>query len=292
MSKLPDINEHLAQFDLSRQTVMELCPHHAKQFLHDNYNVKSLLSENTKHKKAAKSGGVTTYVEKGFQGAAFTYGGVVNMCPSAVRGAGGCTEPCLFNSGHAAFRPHVNVARGERTRFLYENPQLWVRRYVHESTLHQQNVLKKNVLAVNGDFFIPANRPNTISDVHWEKHIPWMFEDLVHTQFLDYTKNRHRAGQIFDNYVVAFSAHPIRNKPIDVAHMSKDMPVAAIVTPELHTQLLDKRPDVFVDAHASDLWMLDGPGIGLLIPLKPLTNDHPFVYDGLELLNAVDIVIP
>jgi len=101
-----------------------------------------------------------------------------------------CHMVCVVEKGGNALYPAVQRARQARGEFLYRDPAAFA------TVLHRD--LQR--FTARGVRYI---RPNTNSDVAWERVFPWMF-DMV--RGYDYTKRVDRVGWMHDNYRVTYSA--------------------------------------------------------------------------------------
>ena len=119
-------------------------------------------------------------------------GDVTGMCVNTVN----CHKTCVGGSGKQSLAAPQS-ARDARTYLLLHHPQAFL-------TLWHRDIawMARNRNAVDG-------RPNTNSDVAWEKVFPSIFEDIALRggRAYDYTKRIDRAGwMIPDLYRVSFSA--------------------------------------------------------------------------------------
>ncbi len=101
-----------------------------------------------------------------------------------------CAATCVVEHGGNARYDSVRVARQARGAFLLQHPDAF-------ATLLARDV---EWASARGWVF---GRPNTNSDVAWERVFPWLFEM---TAGYDYTKRLDRVGWVAPNYRVTYSA--------------------------------------------------------------------------------------
>jgi len=201
-------------------------------------------------------------------------------CPHATHGERGCASVCLTWSGRgsrAANDPErvtsVHRGRERRTRFLYDEPEMWARLLWREMHRASRWAARRDVSLVF--------RLNGTSDLRWERIAPWAFEAFPNAIFLDYTKwDPAERSPRPTNYLLAWSAQAWKNPFAEcLASVEAGMPVSMICDdPEL---LLERWPDLFVEADKADTWIIQGnstPVIGLLYPKLPMSPTHPTVY--------------
>ena len=101
-----------------------------------------------------------------------------------------CADTCVVEHGGNARYDSVRVARQARGALLREHPEAFA------------TLLERDVAWANGRgwFF---GRPNTNSDVAWERLFPWLFEMAAG---YDYTKRLDRVGWLARSYRVTYSA--------------------------------------------------------------------------------------
>lgn len=106
-----------------------------------------------------------------------------------------CRALCLKGTGRQAF-DYSALARVARTHFLVSNPEAFATLLVHE-------------LALAAKKFGPVDfRPDILSDLSWDRIMPWLADlDSVHVVY-GYTKNirKARRWQNLDGWHITFSA--------------------------------------------------------------------------------------
>jgi hypothetical protein len=123
----------------------------------------------------------------------------IEICPARTPG---CTNDCLYLSGHGFVRK-IQEGRLRKTyQFLYRKEE-FMTELMRETILLHKNAKKKGL--------VPAVRLNGTSDVRWENirvgNIYNIFYACEYMQFFDYTKLFDRLGTIddMDNYHLTFS---------------------------------------------------------------------------------------
>jgi hypothetical protein len=127
--------------------------------------------------------------------------GIMNTCTSASKG---CRKACLFTSGRGRMNP-VKEARINKTKFLFNEEEKFLRQLWKETANHIKLSEKKNLFA--------CERLNGTSDLRWEDmKIDGLniFEAFPDLQFYDYTKHLNRVaaygnGLFPANYHLTFS---------------------------------------------------------------------------------------
>lgn len=144
------------------------------------YEVKTLLGKgdsNAKLNKSDKSG--KGYLTVGLSLSPAKESGY-EVCSSR---SPGCTDACLFTSGHGAFEP-VKLARIAKTRLFFQDRQTFMVMLVNELEKHNYRAKKQDKIL--------ACRLNVVSDLQWEKMYPLLFNTFNDVQFYDYTKHYAR----------------------------------------------------------------------------------------------------
>jgi hypothetical protein len=118
------------------------------------------------------------------------------VCP---RRSPGCTDACLHTAGNPVYFRGKERARIARTRFAFEEFDLFRALLVGELCAY---ILKAKQVDL-----IPVVRLNGTSDLLWEKLFPSLFSRFPLTQFYDYTKigSRMATGSRPTNYDLTFS---------------------------------------------------------------------------------------
>lgn len=127
--------------------------------------------------------------------------GLINTCTSASKG---CRSACLFTAGRGRMNP-IREARINKTRFLVNEEETFLRQLWKEIESHERRAKKKNLL--------PCVRLNGTSDLRWEDYKldgVNVFDSFPSVQFYDYTKHIQRAvafanGKLPKNYHLTFS---------------------------------------------------------------------------------------
>ena len=166
-----------------------------------------------------------------------------NLCAFATSG---CGMHCLTTSGHGqmhmknAGTHHVHVARVTRSILYMEYRQQFFAKLLREIPNRIKKVAKDHPNE-NPTYSI---RPNTTSDLRWEKikikDGKTLFELFPEIQFYDYTKDINRDISHIKNYHLTFSLSE-KNKMLVPLAFKKGMNVAMVlrVKPE------DIKPDTY-----------------------------------------------
>ena len=105
-----------------------------------------------------------------------------------------CREGCLRLAGRGRM-PNVMAGRQAKTKLFHNDPELFLSMFENELENFQKVCDRDGLLAVV--------RPNTISDISWEKYdLPQKFPEMV---WYDYTKIAYRLGRTPENYKLMFS---------------------------------------------------------------------------------------
>lgn len=180
-------------------------------------------------------------------------GGYGNVCPAASYGPGGCAEACLASAGRSGLSTAV-AGRQLRMDFFAAHPEAFVGVVLAEL----QAAVKRH-----GAILF---RPNTLSDIAWEKVAPAWF-DVDGVTVYDYTKRVDRGTTA--PYSVAVSA----NRNTTFEEISALVASGAKVAVVIDGKKGDAKPSTWfglpaVDADKSDEWILTAPKgvVGLLTP--------------------------
>jgi hypothetical protein len=146
------------------------------------YQVKNLLgyrdNDNAKLNKSNKAS--AKYVTRGLSLAPANASGH-EVCASR---SPGCTQACIFTSGHARIFKHINRARIAKTRLFFQQRDVFL------SMLNQEIKYWKRYAERKGKKL--AIRLNVFSDILWEKLVPELFTSFADVQYYDYTKHAKR----------------------------------------------------------------------------------------------------
>ena len=195
------------------------------------------------------------------------------ICPSQIIAK--CKEPCLVWAGRGQMH---SVARSRQSK-----SDLW-----HSDKSLFLELLTKEMAAFikrcNSRGKLAAFRPNTISDIAWEKYgIPQMFPQAL---FYDYTKLAARLGRTPENYKLMFSysAAPTYQNQVKSA-LKTNVPIAAVFRGGLPKTYLG-RP--VIDGDKSDLVNLYSGASIIGLKLKGgkaiQESKSPFIVDNPELI--------
>lgn len=183
-----------------------------------------------------------------------------NVCPMATKG---CSEACLYTSGHGAMA-NVQKGRTNRTELFLKNRALFLRMLYSEIA---QISVKHEI--EGGKFVI---RLNGTSDISWEKFIikdgKNIFQLFPNVQFYDYTKNYLRfKNELPKNYRLIFSRSET-NEVIAMELLKKGINVAVV---------FDSIPKLYngfkvVNGDESDLRHKDPKGVIVGLKYKKITT--------------------
>ena len=194
------------------------------------------------------------------------------ICPAQTIAA--CKDPCLVSAGRGQMH---SVAKSRQSK-----SDLW-----HSDQAQFLELLSKEMAAFikrcNSRGKLAAFRPNTISDIAWEKYgIPQMFPQAL---FYDYTKIAARLGRTPDNYKLMFSysAAPAYQNQVNAA-LKTNVPISAVFRGGLPKTYLG-RP--VIDGDKSDLINLYSGASIVGLKLKGgkaiQASKSPFIVDNPEL---------
>jgi hypothetical protein len=164
------------------------------------YQVKNLLgyrdNDNAKLNKSNKAS--AKYVTRGLSLAPANASGH-EVCASR---SPGCTQACIFTSGHARIFKHINRARIAKTRLFFQQRDVFL------SMLNQEIKYWKRYAERKGKKL--AIRLNVFSDILWEKLVPELFTSFTDVQYYDYSKHANRVLRSLTqdwpkNYYLTFS---------------------------------------------------------------------------------------
>jgi len=121
------------------------------------------------------------------------------LCSSS---SAGCRAVCLNVQGQGRVFPSIHAARIARSVAWMEHRDWFI------SRLRWELGRIRDRAAVSS--WSPVVRLNVMSDVFWEKELPWVFDDHQNVQFYDYTKHYRRmvkwcGGELPRNYHLTFS---------------------------------------------------------------------------------------
>ncbi len=163
------------------------------------YVVEALLTDGEDNPKLAKSNAASVEYR--------TWG--LSLAPADESGyetcssrSCGCTEVCLHHQGMGRVFPSIHLARIAKTiAYMEHRPEFL-------AMLYREMVSRVRLGRRKG--FIPAVRPNMVSDVMWERAAPRLFRDFPDVQWYDYTKHGKRMlrwcdGKLPPNYHLTFS---------------------------------------------------------------------------------------
>lgn len=194
------------------------------------------------------------------------------ICPAQTIAA--CKDPCLVSAGRGQMH---SVAKSRQSK-----SDLW-----HSDQAQFLEILSKEMVAFikrcNSRGKLAAFRPNTISDIAWEKYgIPQMFPQAL---FYDYTKIAARLGRTPDNYKLMFSysAAPAYQNQVKAA-LKKDVPISVVFRGGLPKTYLGRQ---VIDGDKSDLVNLYSGSVVVGLKLKGgkaiQASKSPFIVDNPEL---------
>lgn len=183
-----------------------------------------------------------------------------NVCPMATKG---CSEACLYTSGHGAMA-NVQKGRTNRTELFLKNRALFLKMLYSEIA---QISVKHEI--EGGKFVI---RLNGTSDISWEKFIikdgKNIFQLFPNVQFYDYTKNYLRfKNELPKNYRLIFSRSET-NEAIAMELLKKGINVAVV---------FDSIPKLYngfkvINGDESDLRHKDPKGVIIGLKYKKITT--------------------
>jgi len=191
------------------------------------------------------------------------------ICPAQTIAA--CKDPCLVSAGRGQMH---SVAKSRQSK-----SDLW-----HSDQAQFLEMLSKEMAAFikrcNSRGKLAAFRPNTISDIAWEKYgIPQMFPQAL---FYDYTKIAARLGRTPDNYKLMFSysAAPAYQNQVNAA-LKKDVPISVVFRGGLPKTYLGRQ---VIDGDKSDLVNLYSGSVVVGLKLKGgkaiQASKSPFIVDN------------
>jgi len=194
-------------------------------------------------------------------------------CPSS---SPGCRAACLFYQGQGRVFPSIAAARVARTVAWVEHRDWFTARLRWELGRIARRAAEAD--------WLPAVRLNVMSDISWERALPWVFEDFGAIQFYDYTKQFRRMvrwcdGRFPANYHLTFSRSEANHaEAVDVVRRGG---TAAVV---FRDRALPARWCGFAvqDGDATDLRFLDRPGAWVSLYAKGTArlDRSGFVVDG------------
>ena len=160
------------------------------------------------------------------------------ICPGSL--LADCQPACLRSAGYGKFK-NVREGRQKKTELWLNNPDLFLELFANQLQNFQKLCDKHNVKAVH--------RPNTISDVDWEKHgIPQLFPRMF---FYDYTKRPFRLTRVPKNYRLMFSFSGVPGYQNQVkAALKTDAPISVVFNGPFPKEFLGRK---VIDGDRSDL---------------------------------------
>ena len=146
----------------------------------------------------------------------------------------------MRSAGYGKFKK-VREGRQKKTDLWLNNPDLFLELFANQLKNFQKLCDKQNVQAVH--------RPNTISDIDWEKHvIPQLFPRMF---FYDYTKRPFRLTRVPKNYRLMFSFSGVPGYQNQVkAALKTDAPISAVFNGPFPKEFLGRE---VIDGDRSDL---------------------------------------
>lgn len=215
----------------------------------------------------------------------------VVTCAHATHGPDGCATNCIMYTGRGKRYKNgkespIHVGRRRRTEWLVRDPQAFMAQLVRELDWLERGAIREGLT--------PVMRLNCISDLRWEKIVPWLFEVFPQTTFMDYTKwpmkarSYNRNGGPL-NYILARSVQGNRESLPEVFDLIDQGHNVSMITDDPGLLLEELDSDLFVNADNTDTWMLDAttPTIGLLRPKAPMPKTHPQVFPAREVYKYV-----
>jgi hypothetical protein len=180
---------------------------------------------------------------------------VVNACPHA----GDCQKVCVLDNGNGSFEA-VKEARRAKVDFLCEQPRAFA------------YLLGWELAAARSKYPAILLRPNTNSDVEWERILPSMLDgSAIDLTAYDYTKSERvlaTDGWLAPRYRVAYSWSERSPSWGDVLQfLGRGGSVAVVTDRKKGSPVRQWAPQSFLDgrvfdADLSDLWMFEERAIG------------------------------
>jgi hypothetical protein len=203
------------------------------------------ISSDSKTVKGEKKGYLTGILYM----APHSIGGFGNVCPMA----GECKTPCLYHQGRARVFNSIQLARIERKRLYFQEPEAY-------ETYLRADIMRLKAKAMQGGY-IPVVRLNGTSDIFGAMYRR-IVEDHPDIQFYDYTKvHRRLYDTLPSNYHITLSRDEKNTiECIDALQAGKN--VAAVFAIKKGQPL----PDTWygapvIDGDETDLRFLDPPGV-------------------------------
>ena len=160
------------------------------------------------------------------------------ICPGSLLAL--CQEACLRSAGYGKFK-NVREGRQKKTDLWLTNPNLFLELFANQLKNFQKLCDKDNLQAVH--------RPNTISDIEWERYgIPQLFPRMF---FYDYTKRPFRLTRVPENYRLMFSFSGVPGYKNQVkAALKTDAPISVVFNGPFPKEFLGRK---VIDGDRSDL---------------------------------------
>lgn len=207
--------------------------------------------------------------------------GVANLCTSASKQ---CRKACLFTAGRGRMSP-IQEARINKTKFLVNDEEKFLRQLWKETEAHEKRCAKKNLFA--------AERLNGTSDWRWEDCLlddQNIFEAFPNVQFYDYTKHIDRAvkfanGLYPKNYHLTFSRSETTSDETVRDLLKRGVNVAVVYWKELPAE--DFGGFRVVNGDKNDARFRDPLGVVVGLKYKPTTADNPEEMDFIRKTETV-----
>ena len=210
--------------------------------------VRNALTDEKANVKLSKSAQEGHFYTVGLSLAPADSAGIGNLCPFA---SPGCKSVCLATAGKGGLKS-VTDARIAKTRAMFgtsEQRQDFVSLLVYQLEKARTKAQRKGkTLAV---------RLNVLSDIPFERTMPYLFERFSDVQFYDYTKNPNRFGTLPANYDLTFSRSECND--VQVLDVLRNGGRVAVVFEKTLPASWNGYPVVNADLH--DLRFLDGNGV-------------------------------
>jgi len=180
--------------------------------------------------------------------------GDYQVCPHSTRV---CRAHCVAFAGKGTL-PAIIAARTLKTRFLGGEPQQFITLLSHEI----------------GKPLVKVVRLNTFSDITWEEHVPWLFEEHPNVQFYDYTKHVGRVTP--PNYHLTYSASERTTNETIASLVGHGQNVAVVFSPSRTKPLPESWLGCpVVDGDTTDARYLDPTGVVVGLRAKGTLRTHP-----------------
>jgi hypothetical protein len=184
-------------------------------------------------------------------------GKVVSLCPFSSKG---CREACLYDSGRARVFPVVKKARIRKTKELFYQTELFMRKLYTDILILEAEA--------KGNDLTPVVRLNGTSDLDWREfklNGKTLFEHFPHIQFYDYTKRADLFKGKPKNLHLTFSYSGTNVSLVN--KIAADTNLAVVVSKDVKKILLEDSK-TFIDGDLDDLRFNDDKGKVILLKAK------------------------